>query len=63
MIAVGKKRLAGVERYFVARPINAIAQTVGDKNATIGGKADNVSGVCAEVGVMLSNERILLCGG
>ena len=63
MLAVGEKRFAGVKGHFLARPVNAIGQAIGNIDVPRACQANDAGGLCLEIRVMLGNDGVLLQGG
>ena len=63
MLAVGEKRFAGVKGHFLARPVNAIGQAIGNIRLPRACEPNDAGGLCLEVRVMLSNDGVLLQSG
>ncbi len=63
MLAVGEKRFAGVKGHFLACPVNAIGQAIGNIDVPRACQAKDAGGLCLEVRVMLGHDGVLLQSG
>jgi hypothetical protein len=63
MLAVGEKRFAGVKGHFLACPIDALAQAVGNINLARARQPNDAGGLCPEVRVVLGNDGVLVQSG
>lgn len=63
MLGIGEKCFAGVKGHFLACPVDAIAQAIGNKNVPRARQANDAGGVCLEVRVMPGNDGVLVQGG
>jgi len=63
MLAVGEKCFAGLKGYFLACPVDAIAQAIRNINVPRVRQANDAGGLCLEVRVMLGSDGVLVQSG